>query len=235
MRIFQFKSGYRYTSDTLFLWDFAAEILAKRYKGGKILDVGAGCGILGLLLARDFKNFKISLLEIQSENFQILRKNVTENELDCEILINDFNEFLASQKFDFIVSNPPFYNAKNTKTTNEHKLISKFDLKLSLKDFIKSSSLNLKQNGELIFCYEAKVLSEIFETLKASKFSVLSLKFIHSKVGKESALALIHAKKNSKSGLKILSPGFMYDGENYSKNTSAIFKKANLESVDYEL
>lgn len=86
MRIFQFKSGYRYTSDTLFLWDFAAEILAKRYKGGKILDVGAGCGILGLLLARDFKNFKISLLEIQSENFQILRKNVTENELDCEIL-----------------------------------------------------------------------------------------------------------------------------------------------------
>ena len=131
MRIFQFKSGYRYTSDTLFLWDFATEILAKRYKGGKILDVGAGCGILGLLLARDFKNFKISLLEIQSENFQILRKNVTENELDCEILINDFNEFLASQKFDFIVSNPPFYNAKNTKTTNEHKLISKFDLNLS--------------------------------------------------------------------------------------------------------
>ena len=44
--------------------------------------------------------------------------------------------------------------------------ITCYSRKLSLKNFIKSSSLNLKQNGELIFCYEAKVLSEIFETLK---------------------------------------------------------------------
>ena len=62
MILAQLKSGYRYNSDTLVLYDFISSSL-KNFSG-RILDVGAGCGILGLLLKRDFKNSSLSLLDI---------------------------------------------------------------------------------------------------------------------------------------------------------------------------
>ena len=62
MILAQLKSGYRYNSDTLVLYDFISSSL-KNFSG-RILDVGAGCGILGLLLKRDFKNSSLSFLDI---------------------------------------------------------------------------------------------------------------------------------------------------------------------------
>lgn len=231
MKIFQLKSGYRYNSDTLFLWDFAREILAK-FQNVKILDVGSGSGILGLLLKRDFANFEISLLEIQNENFEILKKNVAENSLDCEILMQDFAHFKSETKFDFIVSNPPYYLANIQNSENEHKKISKFALNLSLREFISSASLNLKQNGSLIFCYDAKQIQQICVVLNEFKFKIAKLKFCHAKDGKNANIVLIFARKNSKTLAEILTPNFMFENEIYSENAEKIFKKADLISYD---
>ena len=51
MVLYQPESGYCYNSDSLFLYDFVNKLNPK----GDMLDVGAGCGIVGLLCARDNK------------------------------------------------------------------------------------------------------------------------------------------------------------------------------------
>ena len=52
LRFYQLQDGYRYNSDSLLLVDFASNIIApkcsKIKKPKKILDVGAGCGIIGM-------------------------------------------------------------------------------------------------------------------------------------------------------------------------------------------
>ena len=66
MIIYQLKDGYRYNSDTIMLYNFIFDISPK----GNILEVGAGCGVLGLLLKRDLKNdshdmcIRLSLIHI---------------------------------------------------------------------------------------------------------------------------------------------------------------------------
>ena len=62
MLLYQPESGYCYNSDSIFLYDFINSFKPK----GKILDVGAGCGIIGLLVARDNKKVALDAVEKQA-------------------------------------------------------------------------------------------------------------------------------------------------------------------------
>ncbi len=63
MTFYQYKDGYRYNSDTVFLYNFISQEKLK----GKLLDVGSGCGILGLLLKRDFSDIELYQIDIQEK------------------------------------------------------------------------------------------------------------------------------------------------------------------------
>jgi len=54
--IYQEKGGYCYNSDTLFLYDF----ICKKGIRGNVLDVGCGCGILGLLIKESKQSTNLS-------------------------------------------------------------------------------------------------------------------------------------------------------------------------------
>lgn len=65
----QLSQGYRYNSDSLILADF---ILKQGIKGA-VFDVGAGCGIIGILL-KNIANLSLSLIDIQKENIELIEK-----------------------------------------------------------------------------------------------------------------------------------------------------------------
>ena len=70
MLLYQPDEGYCYNSDSIFLYGFISRFEPK----GKTLDVGAGCGIVGLLVARDFPAVTLEAVEKQSAQFLSLTK-----------------------------------------------------------------------------------------------------------------------------------------------------------------
>lgn len=106
MIIYQLKDGYRYNSDTIMLYNFIFDINPR----GDILEVGAGCGVLGLLLKRDLKNANLTLMDIQKENIKLCEINSNENRLDINTILADFKEFKSDKRYDAIISNPPYYH-----------------------------------------------------------------------------------------------------------------------------
>lgn len=201
---------------------------------GDVLDVGAGCGILGLLLKRDFESINLSLLEIQERNLEILRLNSLQNDLSAEILHADFAEFKSEKRFDFIVSNPPFYRERISLSKEPHMALSKSAVSLSLRDFVRSANAHLKPGGTLIFCYEAGKLAKICELLGEFRLNLTRLGFVYPDISKPAKLALLQARKNSRSPCEIVLPIYASAHGRRTAQAHAIYKSADLTSVDYE-
>ena len=83
---YQPKNGYCYNSDTIFLYSFI------KTKGvfGKLLDVGSGSGVLGILLKRDFPKIELVSVEIQKEFHNLTLKNSEINNIQNQNYNTDF-------------------------------------------------------------------------------------------------------------------------------------------------
>lgn len=230
--LFQMESGYRYNSDSLLLYDFISSFKPK----GKLLDVGCGCGILGLLLKRDFPSLELCLLDIQEQNCTLSRANAEQNKLTCkDIVCGDFLETSFEQKFDFIVSNPPFYHQGTVKSEELSLSISRHNSALPLEKFAKKVTKTLSNRGYFIFCYDAKQLDVIAHALTQNGLKIEDILFVHVKEDKEASLVLIRARKSSKSLCKIHPPLFMYQNDMITPKVQAIYDKSQTKSLAWKI
>jgi len=224
MILYQPKNGYCYNSDTLFLYDFISNFPIKK----NVLEVGGGCGVLGLLLARDFK-INLTIIEIQKIMSNFIEKNSKINGIEMELINDNFLEYEFNKRFDYIVSNPPFYNSTK-QSDNEIIKIARYDENLPMKEFFEKVNSILTEQGEFIFCYEASRFDEIVKILP-KPLKIIDVKFVYPKKGKFANLVMIRSKRHAKSMIKFHTPIFNFNGSDFSEEAKKVYKKANTKSV----
>jgi tRNA1Val (adenine37-N6)-methyltransferase len=224
MVLYQPKNGYCYNSDTLFLYDFITNFPIKK----NVLEVGGGCGVLGLLIARDFK-INLTVIEIQKIMSDFIKKNAEFNSINLELINDNFLTYKFHKRFEYVISNPPFYKSTK-KSNNEIKQIARYDENLPMKEFFEKVNSVLTEKGEFIFCYEASRFDEVTKMLP-KPLKITDVKFVYPKMGKFANLVMIRAKRHSKSMIKFHSPIFNFDGNEFSKEAKKIYKKANTKSI----
>lgn len=230
LRLFQLENGYRYNSDTLFLYNFLTKYLQK----GSILDVGCGCGVLGLLIKRDFPDIRVDMIDLQKENVALCKKNGLENGLHVDVMEGDFLDFDKKGEYEFVVSNPPFYHEGVQKSKNPHVAKSRYSQFLPFNEMVRECYGVLKPKGRFCFCYDAKQLPFVFKTLLTNRFGVESLGLVYPKKQKEASLVLVLAKRDFKGMCKILPPFVASDEMGYTDEAKEIFKKANTVSLEWK-
>lgn len=83
----------------------------------KVLDLCAGTGCIGISIAAERENAKVTLVEKYAEALTYLNKNVEHNGVGVEVIQGDVLEGCASdRKYDLIVSNPPYITDGDMKT-----------------------------------------------------------------------------------------------------------------------
>jgi len=220
--IYQPIGGYCYNSDTLFLYDF----IAKFNPRGKVLDVGSGSGVLGILLAKKFSKVELSSFEKQ-KSFQFLtEKNAEVNSVTTELYSGDFLESQFQNSFDFIVSNPPFYSSSVIQSENESLNIARYNNHLPIDEFFRVVNRALKPRGHFIFCYDAKQFQQLSKALSDIKLTIETVRFVHPKENKDASLVMIQARKNSKSLAKFLPPLY-----NFTDEVQEIYKDVNTHTL----
>ena len=74
-----------------------------------ILDIGTGSGCIALALKANLPNTNILAIDISQEALNVAQENAKINQIDVQFLQSDiFNNIPNFQKFDIIVSNPPY-------------------------------------------------------------------------------------------------------------------------------
>ena len=227
MYLYQPCSGYAYNSDSIFLYDFISKFSPK----GKLLDVGCGVGVISLLLTRDFP-IETDIIDKQKLMLKYAKHNFSLNNLEVTAHLGDFQEFKEEIKYDFIVSNPPFYDSNVIQSQNEHLNIARYAHHLPIDSFIQKVKKLLKPRGYFIFCYDAKQIDKLLYTLKEQKINPEQIRFVHSKIDRESKLVMIAARLNSKSLTKILPPFIVFNEKSvYNREAKKAFEKAGTQSI----
>jgi len=227
MFLYQPTSGYCYNSDSIFLYDFISTFKPK----GSLLDVGCGVGIISLLLSRDF-NIETSIIDKQEKMLNYAKHNYALNNLEVQSHLGDFTEWKTDDKFDYIISNPPFYDSRVTQSENTHLNIARYAHHLPIEDFIAKVKKLLKPRGYFIFCYDAKQVDLLLHYLTSYGINVETMQFVHSKIDRESKLVMIAARMGSKSMTQILPPFVVFDDKSvYRDQAMKAFERANTNSI----
>jgi tRNA1Val (adenine37-N6)-methyltransferase len=231
MLLYQPESGYCYNSDSVFLYHFIDSFKPK----GKLLDVGAGCGIVGLLVARDNPKVELEAVEKQEAFIHYATTNARVNKIEYTMHKGDFLDLDIVDKYDYIVSNPPFYPDGVTKSKDEMLFNARYNVNLPLKDFFKKVSQLLKPHSHFVFCYDASQFGEICSELNKVKLKVVDVQFVHPKIDRGASLVMIHARNGSNSLMKVWEPFISFDGNDFSKKAQAIYAKASTQSIKCQI
>ncbi len=157
--IVQTKSAMKVGTDGVLLGSWVNCLNAK-----KILDIGAGTGLISLMIAQRNNECNITAVEIDKETSEEANININNSKWRDRIsIINiSINNFITSDKFDCIVSNPPYFPANFSKNK---RAIARHTNLLSFQDLIRTTVKLLSSKGifavilpkiaEAIFCKTA--------------------------------------------------------------------------------
>jgi tRNA1(Val) A37 N6-methylase TrmN6 len=225
--LFQPESGYCFNSDSIFLYDFISQLQPK----GEVLDVGAGCGVLGLLVARDFPKVRLSAVEKQNVFVRYAKKNAEENKIEYNLIEGDFLDLGNEKKYDYIISNPPFYHDGVQKSDDEMLFNARYNVNLPLGAFFKKVSQILKPNSHFVFCYDPTQFGLICAQLEKVKMRVVDVRFVHPKRTKKASLVMLHVRNGSKSLMNVQPPLIAFEENEFSKEAKKIYERARTNSI----
>lgn len=95
--------------------------IAKKIKAKNILDMCTGSGAIAVSLAKYLDNVEITAVDISTKTLNVAKKNAKNNEVENKITFIESNLFenIVNEKYDIIVSNPPYIKKDVIKTLNK--------------------------------------------------------------------------------------------------------------------
>ena len=207
LRIIQSQKGYRFSVDALLLADFA--ILEDE---DIVVDLGAGCGIISLLLALQKEPGLVVGLELQNDLVSQAQRNVALNKLEQKVAImqGDLrNPPLSTGFADMVVCNPPYRRAKSGRINPDvGKAIARHEIAVSLDAILAASATLLKRKGRLFLIYPANRMVELLTKMRRARLEPKRLQLVFPDSASEAKLALIEGRVQARPGLKVLPPIF---------------------------
>lgn len=95
--------------------------IAKKIKAKNILDMCTGSGAIAVSLAKYLDNVEITAVDISTKTLNVAKTNAKNNEVENKITFIESNLFenIVNEKYDIIVSNPPYIKKDVIKTLNK--------------------------------------------------------------------------------------------------------------------
>ncbi|MFA6720869.1 MAG: methyltransferase [Candidatus Cloacimonadaceae bacterium] len=142
----------------------------------RVLDLGSGCGIVAIMLALQRPQWQVEGLEIQSGLNSLAQSNAALCGLKITFREGDLCSFQAPERYDLIVSNPPWLLSGSGKSSpSAARNHSRIELLCRLEDVLGCLKRNLAPGGNALLLYPHSRAADLQTGAAKTLLDIISL------------------------------------------------------------
>ena len=171
----------------------------------RVLDLGSGCGTLGLLLCSKNDHCRITGIELNPEAHSAASENIRRNALDTRMEsicadLRSVSDLFSPGQFSCCVSNPPYFSGGPA--SQSHTIARREDC-CSPDDLFKAAAWALKYGGDFFLVHKPERLAELIAKAAPYKLEAKKLLLLRHRESGPVTLILLHFRKGANPGLII--------------------------------
>ena len=181
-------------------------------RNARVLDLGAGCGTLGLLLCAQDSGCSVTGIELDEAAHRCALDNISRNSLSCrmESICGDLRDvagLFTPGSFHCCVSNPPYFSggpASHTVPT------ARREDRCGPEDLFRAASRALKYGGDFFLVHRPERLAELIARASENALEAKRLRLVRHRADGPVTLILLALRKGAKPGL-VLEEASLFD------------------------
>lgn len=190
--------GFPLSTDSMVLAHFI-----KLPRSAKVLDLGSGCGTLGVLLCANDPDCTVTGFELTEHAHRAAQENIRANGLQSRMEsicadLRQIPEVLPQGSFSLCVSNPPYFSGG---PLSHRTPLARREDGCTLAELLKSAAWALKYGGDLYLVHRPERLGEIIALAAPFRLEAKRLGLLRHAEGQRPSLILLQLRKGGKPGL----------------------------------
>jgi tRNA1Val (adenine37-N6)-methyltransferase len=210
LTIVQPSGGYRFAIDSILLARFA-----RPRSRARVLELGAGCGVVSLILAALHHPSQVVAVELQPCLAAMITHNAMLNKIaPVRAICADLRQTipgLTPAAFDYVIANPPYRAAwRGRESPNAERRIARGSGGATLPEFIAAAARYACHGSKVAMVFTASRTAELIAGMKQLSLEPKRIRFVHSRPGEAATMVLLEARKGGGVEAIIEPPLFIY-------------------------
>ena len=172
-------------------------------RNAKVLDLGSGCGTLGMLLCADDSTCCVTGIELDERAHLTALENARCNQLEGRLQsicadLTTLSEFITPGSFSCCVSNPPYFTAGPESRTVP---LARREDRCTMAQLFEAAAWSVKYGGDFFLVHRPERLGEIFACASQVHMEPKRLCLLRHAPDSPVSLVLVQCRKGAKPGL----------------------------------
>ncbi len=187
--------GYRFSVEAILLGRFAR--VSKR---DRVLELGAGCGVVSIMIAALYRPREVVAVEIQPAPAEMISRNAELNSVEsvrvvCADLRQKKIAHVEAASFDLIVANPPYRaSAAGRENPDYGRRLARGESTATLADFVVAARRYARRGGRVAFVFAARRSAELISTLRSNQLEPKRIRFVHPQIAMPASVMFVEAR-----------------------------------------
>ena len=191
---------------------FLLSSLPRLKPGLRVVDLGCGTGLLGLLLLQRQPELRVTGVDIQTAAIRLAEQAAAENSLRDRLIfhsadLRNVKALFSTGSFDLAVCNPPYYPPGNgALSADGARRTARAEVECTLGDVCRAAAYLLRWGGRLCLVHKPERLTDLLAAMRAHVIEPKRLRFVQPREGQAPSLVLAEGCRGGKPGLSVDAP-----------------------------
>lgn len=197
---------FKPSTDTFLLGDFA-----EVRRGERVCDLGAGIGLLGLLLLARQQELHITNIDIDSAACALAEENAAVNGLEDRVAVlradlRDRSALPKAGSFDLCVANPPYFPPHTGRVAEGSRGTARSETACAFDQLCAAAAYLLRSGGRFCLVHRAERTAELMDVLRRHRLEPKVLRFVQKDAQTPPRLVLLSCRRHGGAGLAVHTP-----------------------------